>query len=359
MAQHDVLIFAADNLTNPQNPGFLPSEDATFMSSLVNGDTITWNGGGESSLVTIDDPADADFDEALANQTLVNPVTFDGVSYASGQVVTPTYTIIFSGSDGGTYTMTSFNFSPNTNNEIPDAVFFEGNLPPPGTVLTVTAEVNPTGANARDYNDFVTCFCEGTLIETKQGLKPVEKLTKSDQVLTHRGVYEDVLMIADRLVTADELAGHPKLRPIKITEGALGLGLPMQDTWFSRQHRLKVASPVCERMFGKSDVLVAAIHLTQMPGIYIDEGRTNVRYFHILLASHEVIFANGAPAESLYLGEEALASMTLEARDEIQTLFPEIFGSVQSPSQAMHIPSGQRQKRLVSRLKRNHKPLLV
>lgn len=150
MADHDVAIFAAGNIANPQNPGFLPAEDNTYLSDLTTGDQITWLGGGESTVVTIVDNVDSVFDEADSNQTLRDPVIFDGASYGAGQVVTPTYTINFSGSDGQSYVMSSFNFSPNTNNEIPDAVFWEGRNPPPGTVLTVLSEVNPTRSSARD-----------------------------------------------------------------------------------------------------------------------------------------------------------------------------------------------------------------
>ena len=49
-----------------------------------------------------------------------------------------------------------------------------------------------------------------------------------------------------------------------------------------------------------------------------------VEYFHILLDQHEVIFANGTAAESLYLGEQALRGLPPAARQEITTLFPEL-----------------------------------
>ncbi|MEO0391434.1 MAG: Hint domain-containing protein, partial [Pseudomonadota bacterium] len=214
MADFSFLIFAADNLINPQNPGFLPAEDSSFRSDLVNGDQITWTGGGESAFITVTDNTSTTFDEAQSNQRLTNPVTFDGVSYSANQVVTPTYTIVFSGSDGNTYTLTSFNFSGNTNNEIPDAVFWEGSIPPSGTVLTVTSEINPTGSTARDYNDFVACFCAGTLIETVAGPTPVEHLTSGDLILTQRGDAEAVQVVCHRHIGPSELAASPKLRPV-------------------------------------------------------------------------------------------------------------------------------------------------
>lgn len=358
MPEYSFVIFAADNLTNPNNPGSLPAEDATYMSDLDIGDQITWNGGGQNAYVTVVDPTGTTFDEAQSNQTLKDPVTFNGTSYSTGQVVTPTYTIVFSGSDGLTYTMTSFNFSPNTNNEEPDAVFWEGEIPPAGTVLTVTAELNPTASTSRPFADFAVCFAQGTLIETRDGPKPVETLTTQDWVATQRGSFEKVHLVCSRLVTAEDLARSPNLRPIVITQAALGRGMPTQDLRVSRQHRLSVSSPICDRMFGQKEVLVAAFQLTQLPGIYVDEDVHDLRYYHILLNQHEVIFANGAPAESLYLGENALYALTAEARAEVLTLFPDLIDADLPPEPAQLIPSGARQKQLITRHMKNAKALL-
>jgi hypothetical protein len=358
MPQYDVLIFAANNLTNPQNPGFLPREDNTFASDLVNGNQITWNGGGEARLVTINDPNTTTFDEAQSNQTLVNPVTFNGISYLAGQVVTPTYTILFSGSDGNNYVLTSFNFSPNTNNEIPDALFWEGAIPPAGTVLTVTSEQNPTGSAARDYTTFVTCFCAGTLIGTRHGPRPVETLKKGDRIRTQSGEMKEVLLATHRRISPDALRMNPKLRPVKISKGALGHGLPSADIWVSRQHRFQVSSPVCQRMFGADRVLVSAIQLTPLPDIYVDDTARNVSYHHILLAGHEIIYANDTPTESLHLGEATLATMSPVARREVFTIFPDLVQQWTLVSPHL-MPDRNRQKTLVRRHLKNKMGMAV
>jgi hypothetical protein len=358
MADFNVVVFAADNFNNPQNPGFLPSEDATFLSNLVNGDQMTWLGGGESALVTITDNVNATFDEAQSNQVLQTGVTFDGVSYAAGQVVTPTYTLIFSGSDGSSYTLTSFNFSPNTNNEIPDGAFWESAIPPAGTVLTLTSEVNPTGANSRDYTEFVTCFCTGTLIETEFGPRAIEDLVPGDRVRCHDGRYVEVLMIPSREILSDELRKEPKLLPVKVSAGAFGHGLPASDTWVSRQHRYLVRSKVCDKMFQANEVLVSAIKLTEVPGIYVDESIDNVTYWHLVLPQHEIIFANSAPTESFLLAKGALKALSRDALEELHSIFPDLDELCKSNQKAMLIPTGKQQKKLIDRHVRNEKPLL-
>ena len=94
-----------------------------------------------------------------------------------------------------------------------------------------------------------------------------------------------------------------KLWPVRICVGALGNGLPERDLLVSRQHRMLVSSRIALRMFGQADVLIPAIRLTALPGIAIDTNVTEVEYFHILLANHEVVFAEGAATESLYTGK--------------------------------------------------------
>lgn len=82
----------------------------------------------------------------------------------------------------------------------------------------------------------------------------------------------------------------------------------------SRQHRMLVRSKVAERMFGRPDALVSAIKLTALPGIYVDDQVEEVEYFHILFDQHEIVWAEGAPSESMFAGPEALKSIPAVAR---------------------------------------------
>ena len=72
-------------------------------------------------------------------------------------------------------------------------------------------------------------------------------------------------------------------------------------------------------MFGADATLVSAIQLTQLPGIFIDTKINDLRYFHILLQNHEIVFAEGAPTESLHLGKGTLEQETVK---EITSIFP-------------------------------------
>ena len=75
-----------------------------------------------------------------------------------------------------------------------------------------------------------------------------------------------------------------------------------------------VSSKICERMFGQTDVLLAAHQLTELPGIFTEPGYGEVEYFHLVFDRHEVIYAEGAPTESFFPGPEAIKSMPRAAR---------------------------------------------
>ncbi|MEP4248817.1 Hint domain-containing protein [Tateyamaria sp.] len=355
MPVFDILIFSGANVDNPQNPGNLPSEDGTFLSDLDVGQQITWLGGAENVVVSVNDVDDT-FDEALNNQTLASDVTFGGTTFTTGQIVTPTYTIEFTGSDGNTYTLTSFNFDANTNGQIPDAVFWEGDIPPAGTVLTVANEINPTRASAREYSDTAVCFAAGTRILTPQGERNIETLVIGDFVKTFDGEMTEIKWIGVRDISESELRDHPKLLPIRITSGALGNGFPNADLVVSPQHRLMANSKISKRMFGQDQVLVAANKLTTLPGIFVDTSVKTVQYFHILLETHEILCANGAPAESLYLGEQALKSITTDGLAELRKIFPSILRPDFRAQTTQFIPKGKMQKKLIERHHQNGKP---
>ena len=67
-----------------------------------------------------------------------------------------------------------------------------------------------------------------------------------------------VRWIGSAAITPTSEAINPKLKPIQITAGSLGRGLPTNDLIVSQQHRMLVHSSIAKRMFGKNEVLIAA-----------------------------------------------------------------------------------------------------
>lgn len=209
-------------------------------------------------------------------------------------------------------------------------------------------------------NNVIVCFAGGTMIATGNGETPIEALCLGDLVRTlHRGL-QPVRWIGRRELSDDDLRAWPRLRPIRISAGALGQGLPRRDLLVSPQHRILIDSPIAERMFGTREMLVAANKLTPLPGIRQVEAARPVTYYHLLFDRHEVILGNGAPSESLFTGPEALKAIPPEARDELRHLFPELFSGQHSPRPACAFAdSGRRTKKLVSRHHANRRPILT
>ncbi|WP_022706193.1 Hint domain-containing protein [Paracoccus zeaxanthinifaciens] len=203
----------------------------------------------------------------------------------------------------------------------------------------------------------VICFAGGTLILTPDGEVDIQTLRPGDMVLTEDSGPRPLSWVGSRRITRPEMEANPRLRPVRILAGALGGGLPRRDLLVSRQHRLLLSSAIAERMFGEREVLLPAIRLTALPGIFVDAEVTQVTYLHLMFDRHEIVLAEGAPAESLHTGPQAMDSITDEGREEIFTIFPELRRGDARPM-ARHVPDAARQKRLVARHLKNERPVL-
>lgn len=190
---------------------------------------------------------------------------------------------------------------------------------PQNTVLNSTISFNP---NIFDIE--VPCFTAGSMIATPEGDRLVETLQVGDLVLTADHGPQAIRWIKARKVHRWALAAAERLRPVRIKAGALGEGCPAADLLVSQQHRMLVRSRIALRMFEAEEVLVAAKHLVGLPGIELASDVTEVTYLHFLCDRHEVVFANGAPTESLYAGPMAMRALGQDAVAEILGLFPEL-----------------------------------
>ena len=91
-----------------------------------------------------------------------------------------------------------------------------------------------TGTDLTYDNTNVVCFTAGTLIGTLLGPVRVEDLKAGDDVLTLDTGTQKIRWIGSTQRDSIDLVANPKLRPVRITAGALGDGLPAQDLLVSR-----------------------------------------------------------------------------------------------------------------------------
>ncbi len=131
------------------------------------------------------------------------------------------------------------------------------------------------------------CFCRGTLILTERGEVPVEELAIGDRVITFSGEAKPIKWIGRRSYQERFIAGNRAVLPIRIEAGALADGVPVRDLWVSPEHALYIDGDLTP-----TGLLVNGATIRQVESI------ERLEYFHIELAAHDVILAEGAPAET-------------------------------------------------------------
>ena len=220
---------------------------------------------------------------------------------------------------------------------------------PWNTTLNSTISFKPT-----IFELIIPCFAAGTLIKTPTGQRRVEALQVGDWVETMDHGPQQICWIGARAMDPAALNATPRLRPIRIAAGALGDNCPAENLLVSPQHRLMVQSPVVQRMFNVSEVLVAAKQLVGLPGIAVADDVAEVTYVHFLCDCHEVVFANGAPAESLYVGKMAMAALGQDAASEILGLFPELVRKETNTPVPARVLIGGREGRSLTRRPAKH-----
>ncbi len=302
------------------------------ISGGAGGDTVSIEGSvvGNVRLGSGDDTLD--FIASTSTGDVRGGAGTDSLNLPVGTIINDATFGLITVTSGGTYNLSNGTFTL-----------------PSGTVITYAGMENGTG---------FPCFTQDTLIDTASGPRRIQDLKVGELIHTQDHGLRPIRWIGRRLLCKAELSSNPKLRPIVISAGSLGFNLPKIDLRVSRQHRMVVRSKIAGRMFGQAEVLIPAIKLTQIPGIFTDEFAKSVEYFHLLFDQHEIVFANGAPTESLFTGPEALKALTPSLRQEILELFPEVGQLDYQPHSARPIPSGRLQKSLVRRHKKNSRCLL-
>ena len=137
-------------------------------------------------------------------------------------------------------------------------------------------------------NEPAVCYAAGTRILTRQGEVAVEALREGDEVMTLLGQgFAAVTWLGHHRMN---LRTHPDPRavqPVRILAGAFGPRRPARDLRVSPGHALYV-----------DGVLIQAERLVNGATIRREADCETVVYWHVELDRHDVILAEGMPAES-------------------------------------------------------------
>ena len=252
--------------------------NSTFsdQSATDTGDTYIASSGGTIELSP--PPSSSSFlnfdagTVALEHPTATTTTVLSGV--APGDVLELPGNSVSSASFGATSLTVTTN----------DGTFAFTNVTYASPVAGYTAAFDPT--TGLEAITFAVCFCSGTLILTDHGEVPVEALVIGDRAITLSGEARSITWIGTgrALVTRGRRCAAT---PIIVSKGALADNVPHRDLAVTKGHSLFL-----------DGVLIPVEFLVNHRSIRWDDRAQQVSVYHIELDTHDVLLANGAPAES-------------------------------------------------------------
>jgi hypothetical protein len=147
-------------------------------------------------------------------------------------------------------------------------------------------QLSVIGGNTLVETSETPCFCRGTLIRTPSGDVPVEALSVGDCILTLSGKAKPIVWIGTGrvLVTTGRRCAAT---PVIIRRNALADNVPSRDLRITKGHSMYL-----------DGVLIPVEFLVNYRSILWDDRAQVVEFYHIELDAHDVLLADGAPAET-------------------------------------------------------------
>jgi len=166
-----------------------------------------------------------------------------------------------------------------------------------------------TGDVTDDGDVTVSCFAAGTRIGTPDGPAAVERLVAGGIVSLADGGAAPIIWIGRRHVDCRRHPAPERVWPVRIAAHAFGLGRPQEALFLSPDHAVFI-----DDVLVPVKLLVNGATIRQVPV-------ASVTYYHLELARHDVVLAEGLPVET-YLDTGGRAAF----EHGVMTLHPE-FGA--------------------------------
>lgn len=145
------------------------------------------------------------------------------------------------------------------------------------------------------------CFLKGTRISTANGERRIEELAVGDLLSTVFGGMRAIQWIGrfSRTRSNPSKPWAKSARPVRIARSALAPNVPHSDLYVTQGHAVLV-----------DGLLITAGNLVNGTTISLDaaDAHDALEFFHIKLATHDVIFAEGAPCETLLKVDETMSN---------------------------------------------------
>ncbi|HTJ65801.1 MAG TPA: Hint domain-containing protein [Alphaproteobacteria bacterium] len=282
----------AGNILDTATVNF-PPIDLGFFGTISSG---TASGGGtidigQGGTVDISGavPADITFHFQDGNNNVLSiggdskgtPTAFNGLitGYTAGDTILLPNVPSFAGgiATTGTYDVATGKLTIT----VGDPVFIDLNIPGfTNTSGPVNIVANGAGI------EVVPCFLKGTRISTAAGEIPVEQLAVGDLARTASGALKPIVWIGSGQALATR-GRRDAATPVIVRKGAIAENVPSRDLRITKGHSLYL-----------DGVLIPAEYLINHRSILWDDTAQEVTVYHIELAAHDVLVAEGTPAES-------------------------------------------------------------
>jgi Hint domain-containing protein len=133
------------------------------------------------------------------------------------------------------------------------------------------------------------CYLRGTGIRTPDGECKIEELKIGDSVVTLSGESKPIKWIGRQRFKKSSERWPRDFEPIRVSRFALDERTPHRDLYLSPNHAIYIDGVLIPAKY-----LVNGINITQCA----PEGADVIEYLHIELFAHDVIYAEGATAET-------------------------------------------------------------
>jgi hypothetical protein len=199
--------------------------------------------------------------------------------------------------------------------------------------LGSVSKTDPASANCGNNGKLVgnrcekgnasNCFLKGTTIRTVSGDRKIEDLAIGELLPTMFGGLRPIQWIGRYPIKRSD-PSKPWVKdalPVRITRCALAPNVPHSDLYVTRGHSLLI-----DGVLVPAEVLINGTTITPYEAREYDE----LEFFHIKLESHDVIYAEGVPAETLLNVEESAVNFAeylanTERQQQTRIAAPHIF----------------------------------
>jgi Hint domain len=142
------------------------------------------------------------------------------------------------------------------------------------------------------------CFLKGTKIRTAEGERKIEDLAIGDLLPTMFGGLRPIQWIGRYPIKRSD-PSKPWVRdalPVRIARSALAPNVPHADLYVTAGHCMLI-----DGVLAPAEMLINGTTITR----YEPVGCEALEYYHVKLESHDVIYAEGAPVETLFYVDES------------------------------------------------------